>query len=711
MLAATINAPAPVLLPALREDLQLQSAPRGLDGAPYWNLYDPVRNRFFRIGWLEFEILSRWRHKIEATQLAQQIGRECVLQASEEDVLSLLSFLHTNQLLQAAAPNQRQALYEYAQKQKPNLWQWFLHNYLFFRVPLFKPEALLNATVKHLGFLFRPGFYVLAAALAVLGVWRVLDQWSAFSSTFLYFFSWEGALWYGLALVLTKTLHEFGHAYTAKHYGLRVPTMGVAFMMLWPLLYTDTSEGWKLQARRARLAIGGAGIIAELLLAGWAALAWSLLPEGPLKSAAYVLAAVTWISTLAINLNPFMRFDGYYLLMDALDMPNLHERCFACARWHLRRLLLGVEQPFPEPELEHKQRALILFAYTVWIYRLILFTGIAVAVYYFFFKVAGVILFAVEIGWFVVRPIYKEMQVWQQLRSLWRRRRVALSLSLFAGLILLLALPWRSQISADGFAQANLHTRLYAPLAAQVLQVHVREGQQVEAGTLLISLQAPEVTAQMAAVEERRSGLQAQLERAVSHSGLLERMPLLQKELTASETMLQALQEEQEKLQIRAPHAGVVRDLEPGLYPSAWVSTRRMLARVLAPGQTQAQVWVRETEVGRIHNGANATLLLRRADTRRLQATVESIDTTPTRVLPQALLASSYGGPLAARNGSHGEPLANEALFRVTLKLAPGQEMPSHLFALVAQIDADHSSPLAQFGRYVGGVLIRESGF
>ena len=92
-------------------------------------------------------------------------------------------------------------------------------------------------------------------------------------------------------------------------------------------------------------------MVAELILAGLAALLWSLAPDGGFKSAMYILAAVTWVSTLAINLNPFMRFDGYYLLMDLLDVPNLSERSFAIARWRLRKTVLGVRAPFPEPQL------------------------------------------------------------------------------------------------------------------------------------------------------------------------------------------------------------------------------------------------------------------------------------------------------------------------------------------------------------------------
>src|SRR5690606_41096448 len=103
--------------------------------------------------------------------------------------------------------------------------------------------------------------------------------------------------------------HEFGHAFMAKRAGCRVQSMGLASMVLLPMLYTDVSDAWRVNDRRSRLLIGAGGVLAELLLAVIALLAWSLLPDGPARTAAFMLASATWITTLVINLNPFMRFD------------------------------------------------------------------------------------------------------------------------------------------------------------------------------------------------------------------------------------------------------------------------------------------------------------------------------------------------------------------------------------------------------------------
>ena len=120
--------------------------------------------------------------------------------------------------------------------------------------------------------------------------------------------------------------------------------MGVAFLVLWPMFYTDTNESWKLQSRRHRLNIASAGVIVELAIAAIATLLWSFLPPGNLREAIFVIATTTWISSVIINASPFMRFDGYYLLSDLWRMPNLHERSFTLARWWLRKKLFDLDE-------------------------------------------------------------------------------------------------------------------------------------------------------------------------------------------------------------------------------------------------------------------------------------------------------------------------------------------------------------------------------
>lgn len=162
-----------------------------------------------------------------------------------------------------------------------------------------------------------------------------------------------------------------------------------------------------------------------------------------------------------------MRFDGYYMLADAIDFPGLHERAGQQARHFLRRWLLGLGDPLPETLSTGFRRLLIGFAFATWLYRLVLFVGIALVVYHAFFKALGVFLFFVEIGVFVGRPVMAELRVWRERRAeIPRRRKLGwLLAAVAAGLVLWL--PWHAGVTAPGVIKAGSEQPVYSPFAAR----------------------------------------------------------------------------------------------------------------------------------------------------------------------------------------------------------------------------------------------------
>ena len=317
------------------------------------------------------------------------------------------------------------------------------------------------------------------------------------------------------------------------------------------------------------------------------------------------------------------------------------------------------------------------------------------------------ILFAVEISWFVLRPIWNELRAWRDLRARWSRNAARSGLALLV-LLVILVVPWRADVVADGYWQADLHSQLFAPMPARLEKVLVKEGQAVRGGDALFLLAAPAVTSQLQQLQSRIAGLERQINGAIDNAGLNERARVLDQELAAARAEYALQRAELGRLTVAAPHAGVVRDLDPGLFPGAWVGTSHVLGRVVGNGAGQAQVFVHESDIGRVKLGARARLIPRRADAAARAATVTRIDSTASRLLPEAMLSSLHGGPIAARGGPHGESLANEALYRVTLQL-DGDGVDS-MAPMVAHIDGERSSMLWRAARKVAGVLIRESG-
>lgn len=696
-------------LPALRADLQLSPASPALDGSPQWTLADPLRGRYFKLGAPAMRLLRHWQLG-DAEQVLQAANREPGIPLGGEDLEELLRFLRGYDLITAVDEEQRASYATKAAQQRQGLWQSLLHQYLFFRIPLWRPDAFLDRTWP---WLKRYGPNLLRFGLPLLlclGVFLAARDWERFVATFPHLFSLGGALSFGIALTFAKLCHEFGHAYMAKRAGCRVQSMGLAFMVMLPMFYTDVSDAWRVNDRRSRLLIGAGGVMAELLLACIALLAWSLLPDGPARTAAFMLASATWITTLAINLNPFMRFDGYFLLSDLWGVDNLQGRGFALCRWHLRETLFGYGEPAPEPWSPSMQRKLLIWGYGSWLWRAALFLGIALAVYHMFFKLLGIFLMLVELAWFIALPIWREMQEWSKRREQAHPGKVFL---LGTGLLVLLAVllvPWRSAVEVPAMLEASRSTALYAPLAAQLKTVHVTDGQAVAKGALLLELESPDLSSRQTVVRSEINTLQLQLRRQAGRSETIGDLGVLEQQLAESVAEYRGLAAQRERLQIRAPDAGVVRDLLNGLQPGRWLSPQSVLARVVEPG-LRLRGYLREEELWRVEPGAQGRFIADDPSRSAPRVSLEEIDTTAAAHLQLEALTSDHHGPIAVRRNAQQESEPLQAQYGVNLHLLDELTAPAQPLRGLVVLDGRGESVLGFVWRRVAALGVRESGF
>lgn len=696
---------AAAALPRLRQELAVLPGPTGHDGAPTWTLHDPLSNRFFRLSWPAFEILSRW-HLGDARTVAQAVSAETTLTIDTDDVGAVAQFLARGQLLLPRGAEDVDRLLGMRDAARTSWLTWLLHHYLFFRLPLVRPDAMLDRALPHVAWLGSRGFRLATLAALLAGLALVTRQWDSFATTFVDNFSLTGLAAFGVALGCVKVVHELGHAFTAKHFGCRVPSMGVAFLVLWPMLYTDVNEAWKLTDRRQRLLVGGAGILSELFVAAWATLAWGVLPDGTARAMAFTLAATTWISSLAINLSPFMRFDGYFLAMDALDQPNLHPRSFALARWHLRETLFGLGEPPPEPLPPRSRGVMIAFAWAVWLYRLALFLGIAVLVYHFFIKVVGIVLFAVEIGWFVLRPIWGEISEWRdRLPAIRAGRRVRWPLGAGLALLLLVAVPWSGRVSAPGVLKAESHSGVFAPLPGIVVEIAAAEGRVVEAGTLLARLDNPDSRHRLAQVEQRIAVLKYEVSAMGFDDDFRARSKSIAEELEAALAEKAALVSEVARLTLTAPFAGQVVDLSPQVQVGQWINPREPLMGVRAGAVIEA--YVAEADLPRLHPGDSASFIPEGSGG-AVAATVAAIDRVSVKTLTEPVLAAQYGGQIAARFDNKGL-VPDHAVYRLRLTPSRPTEAAVPVRGQVL-IDGERRSLLGHALRSGAAILIREWG-
>ena len=359
-----MSAVAALPLPPLREDLQLLAGPSRPDGMPTWTIFDPVRNKFFRIDWRAFQLLSNWG-LADSESLRRHVAATTTVAPNASDVEDLVQFLSANSLTRDPPAGDVDNFVAQYQLSKPNWLRWLLTNYLFVRIPLVRPQPFLDRTARWVEPIFSVTARNLVLFCGVIGLYLVGRQWDVFVASFLHFFNLRGLAFYALALVFVKILHELGHAYTSTRYGCKVATMGVAFLVLFPVLYTDATDAWRLQSRRQRVLIASAGVLTELYVALISTFLWSFVADGVLRSALFVLATTSWIMSLGVNLNAAMRFDGYYILPDFLEIQNLQQRAFAFGRWWLREVLFGLGQPAPELQPRWMRRTLIAYAWLV----------------------------------------------------------------------------------------------------------------------------------------------------------------------------------------------------------------------------------------------------------------------------------------------------------------------------------------------------------
>nr|VFK12690.1 MAG: putative peptide zinc metalloprotease protein [Candidatus Kentron sp. LPFa] len=702
-------------LPPLRDELALYPGTPARDGSPTWIIHDPARNRFFHIGWGTFEIISRWALERPETIL-QQVQNETTLTVGEQEITATAQFLAANQLLDARGSAGTARFLKIKAGMKQSWFKWLIHHYLFFRIPLLRPDRFLSSTVQRLSWAWSRRFVMATGLASLLGLWLIMRQWDAFATTFIDTLNWDGFLHYIIALVAAKTAHEFAHAYTAKRFGCHVPTMGIAFLVLWPIPYTDVTETWKLQARRQRMTVGAAGMMAEISIAAYATLAWSFLPAGGIREAAFTLATAAWISSLAINLLPFLRFDGYYLLSDWLETPNLHQRSFALGRWWLREALFALGEAPPERLPPKRARFLVVFAFLVWVYRLVIFLGIAVLVYHFFIKLVGIALFAVEIGWFILRPIGREIQAWSARRgAILRSRRALVSAGVLGVLVILGSIPWYGRITAPALLQAREQVALYTAGPSRITDIAATRDRIVPGHMPLFSFANPDLEHRLEQAQRRIETLRYGLKSANFEASFRSRNQTILAELEEAMAERIGLEKELSRLTVASPFPfGRLVDLDPQIAPGQWVGAGHKLATILktdAQGRHEVEIiaYVDEDAVHRIAKDANCRFYARALAQDGIECMVSLVEKTAPNTLAESAFASVFGGEIKVRIMDNGM-VPERAHYRIRIRVQDMESPPLSQVRGRVSIAANPESFFAKFWRFAIAVLIRESG-
>ena len=658
-------------LPPLRQDILLSPAPRRRDGTPGWVVVDPAANAHYSIGWREFEMLSRWHLGDPAAVLAST-GRETSLRPGERDLAELRQFLEAHGLVRVSAAK---LIERQAKMRAKSVWQRIsraLGTLLFKNIPMAAPERFLDSTL----FLARPfftvPFCVLMALILLLALYLTGRLWPEFVAGFDHFFSLEGILSVAVALGIAKSVHELAHAYAARLAGVEVPSMGVSLILLWPVLYTETSGAWRVPHRGKRFRIAAAGVAAEISLAILALAVWPFLDPGPLRNMMQFAATSLVVLSLAINANPLMRFDGYFMLCDLTGVDNLQARSFAMLAWASRWVMAGGAGRAPEPGWAFGARTIAtLYGVALGLYRVVLYAGIAYGLALVVFPSLGLMLAGAVVVFYLVQPLAMETARWfvvatKRLGQVFGPLRVGLALSVLA---LPLVVPWRTTLSVPALVRIGEAQDIYAPEPGRVLTVRVADGAEVGKGEVLVELASREMTHRFEAGRLKAARLERVLSLRRTGEDYLEADRVAFEELAQIRVELAGLEARRQRLVLRAPVAGRVSGLDPGLRTGLNVRQDQRLLQVLAEGAPKVEAFIDERDLAAVAKGAAGRLWFEGEPLVSAPIAVEAVFEQAVPRIEAPVLASVSGGPIAVRPTPDKEWMPETGLYRAALTI------------------------------------------
>jgi putative peptide zinc metalloprotease protein len=496
----------------LRPDLIIQ--PQFYEGMTHYVIKDPIALKYFRFKIEEYFLLQQFDGVQNLQDVKKAFERKYRPQTiSMEDLTRFVAQLHEAGLAQIDSLEQAKVLIRRRRKNRwKKVWQ-FLANILYIKIPIIDPEKLLTGMYPYFRWIYTPYFITFSVSMMLAALTLVISQWSTFSARlpdFQSFFNWHTIFYFWISLAIIKVIHEFGHGLTAKHFGGEVHEMGMLFLVLTPALYCDVTDSWLLPNKWKRIWISAAGIYVECFLASIATFIWWNTTEGLVNSLALATMFICSVNTILFNANPLLRYDGYYVMADWLEIPNLRIKSTQFFTYLFQEKVLGLEIPVQSYMPRSRRFLFVAYAVSSYIYRWVVTFSILFFLYRFLkpYKL-GSISAMMAIGSIIPLAGVPCYQMFKFVRTPGRMRKVKKArAAIFAAvavvtvaLILLIPTPLRVQGSL--VLTAEKPAQVYAEVPGRVLELKVRDGEPVRKGQLLALLSNPEKQRELLQLQEQ----------------------------------------------------------------------------------------------------------------------------------------------------------------------------------------------------------------
>lgn len=403
---------------------------------------DPANNQFYRFSepaWHFVALLDGRRTVTEAWKLSnEQLGDPAPTQG---EVIRLLGQLSTSNLLYGDLPPDAEQMFDRYRKRVRREIGGYLMNFLFVRIPIFDPTPILKRWTAVFGWVFGPIGIALWAMLLSVAAYFLIGRWddlfregqTIMSRAFL--LNVDNVISMYLCFACVKAIHEFGHGFACSHFGRKggaggaVHTMGIMLLVFMPVPYVDASSSWAFRNKWHRMFVGAGGMYVELAVAAVAAMIWSHTSDGTfVHNLAYNVMFIASVSTLIFNGNPLLRFDGYYILSDWLEIANLADRSKQYLYYHVRRYIYGVRHAISPAHTTGEACWMFFYAIAAFIYRVLICTRIIFFVADLLFILGAIMAVAAIFTW-VLMPIGKWIKYLFTSPELTRTRGRALAAS------------------------------------------------------------------------------------------------------------------------------------------------------------------------------------------------------------------------------------------------------------------------------------------
>lgn len=697
---------------ALRRRFDLFVQESHFQGQRCWVVKDPLAMKYFRLMEPEYAAFMALGSPISIRQLKQNLDQQFPDRSFRmDDVQRLVGQFHQQGLLISNAPNQAAPLLKRRNKETRQKLLRVFTSVLAWRFPGVDPDRFLSWLYPKIRWCFSRWFVfavcVLCASAALL-VLRNLDEVHRRLPEFYQFFGFQNMLMMGGILIFTKSLHELGHGMMCKHFGGECHEIGFMLLVMTPAMYCNTSDSWILTNKWHRIAIGAAGMYVELILAGTCTWIWWYSQPGWLNHLTLNIVFLCSVSTVMFNANPLLRYDGYYMLSDLLEIPNLSQKSQLSFINRLRVVCLGMD-PIPSRFLpERNQTVFALYSVISFAYRWFVYFSIMWFLTKVFrpygLEILGYTMIAMSLVGMIVVPMYKMTKFfrtpgrWRQVKKPRLLASAVIGIALIGGIAMI---PLPHYVYAPLVVRPDQAEYVYVTVPGTLREIDVRLGQQVEPGTPLVELDDPQLLLELEELKGKRQALLRQIESReqaarTSVDAAREIGELQAKQIAASQ-QIELIEQKIARLTITANSSGIVYlpsespGAGNGMQQVAWSRTpldRENLGALLPeqtlvciigePKRMRAVLLLEQSDVLFVQPGQSVQLVLDEFRDRRLHGTVGSVSRNQLASLPPEL-STTHGGPVGGSPNPSGDERpqltyfeATVPLHDLTLDVAPG---------------------------------------